>query len=315
MPRARRHSGVPLHMGCIGLEVILSSRLFLCPDSIPILAHFSLIQRRVQTRQAGRVTVPGRPGDDLAPEHSRVFSNSLASNQRVETPCATLVRGYGCNCCGKRACHPRGHRVPPGRNERGRYADSSAIHARRLARLTASRRLPDHSQQSALGRHSPRQGKSPTQSVPSRPEILLPACLSGRQATSEGRHYVPPTRSRRQSRIAAQARQELAEGAEGRRFRARERLAAAWSRAPASPTLRDVQHALALEHGFTGWAALKEELANRAAARLTPEECLAIVLRTPWEAGHRSAAARVAAFPSWRGTASMRRPPSATLTR
>jgi hypothetical protein len=62
---------------------------------------------------------------------------------------------------------------------------------------------------------------------------------------------------------------------------ARERLAAAWSRAPASPTLRDVQHALALEHGFAGWAALKEELAHRAAARLTPEERLAIVLPTP----------------------------------
>lgn len=75
---------------------------------------------------------------------------------------------------------------------------------------------------------------------------------------------------------------------------ARERLAAAWSKAPASPTLRDVQHSLALEHGFTGWAALKEELAHRAAARLTPEERLAIVLRTPWDAGHRSAAARVA---------------------
>jgi hypothetical protein len=73
---------------------------------------------------------------------------------------------------------------------------------------------------------------------------------------------------------------------------ARERLAAAWSKAPASPTLRDVQHALALEHGFTGWAALKEELANRAAARLTPEERLAIVLRTPWDAGHRSTVGR-----------------------
>src|SRR6516164_8327872 len=32
--------------------------------------------------------------------------------------------------------------------------------------------------------------------------------------------------------------------------------------APPKPTLRDVQHALALEHGFSGWAELKHKLAT-----------------------------------------------------
>jgi hypothetical protein len=38
------------------------------------------------------------------------------------------------------------------------------------------------------------------------------------------------------------------------------RFARAIANAPAKPTLRDVQHALAREHGFTGWAALKRAL-------------------------------------------------------
>src|SRR5262245_51389038 len=37
---------------------------------------------------------------------------------------------------------------------------------------------------------------------------------------------------------------------------ARARLARAWPDAPAEPALRDVQHALALERGFSGWTAL-----------------------------------------------------------
>lgn len=36
---------------------------------------------------------------------------------------------------------------------------------------------------------------------------------------------------------------------------------------PAAPTLRDVQHALALEHGVSGWNSLKERLAQDAAMR------------------------------------------------
>ena len=41
---------------------------------------------------------------------------------------------------------------------------------------------------------------------------------------------------------------------------ARARLERALPNASATPTLRDVQHALAREHGFSGWAALKQAL-------------------------------------------------------
>jgi ankyrin repeat protein len=41
------------------------------------------------------------------------------------------------------------------------------------------------------------------------------------------------------------------------------RLRSAFPNAPAAPGLRDVQHALALEHGFAGWTALKQALALR----------------------------------------------------
>jgi hypothetical protein len=47
---------------------------------------------------------------------------------------------------------------------------------------------------------------------------------------------------------------------------ARLRLARALPDAPASPTLRDVQHALAREHGFTGWTALREAVERAASA-------------------------------------------------
>jgi hypothetical protein len=45
---------------------------------------------------------------------------------------------------------------------------------------------------------------------------------------------------------------------------ARARLARALPDGPAAPTLRDVQHALAREHGFAGWALLKEAIERRA---------------------------------------------------
>src|SRR5262245_45256651 len=41
---------------------------------------------------------------------------------------------------------------------------------------------------------------------------------------------------------------------------ARARLSRAFPGAPAAPTLRDVQHALAREHGHDGWTALKAAL-------------------------------------------------------
>jgi hypothetical protein len=46
---------------------------------------------------------------------------------------------------------------------------------------------------------------------------------------------------------------------------ARARLARAFPDAPATPTLRDVQHALAREHGFAGWTLLKETVEKRSA--------------------------------------------------
>jgi ankyrin repeat protein len=48
---------------------------------------------------------------------------------------------------------------------------------------------------------------------------------------------------------------------------ARERLERVSPEATAEPTLRDVQHAIALEHGARGWTALKERLADLALAR------------------------------------------------
>ena len=45
------------------------------------------------------------------------------------------------------------------------------------------------------------------------------------------------------------------------------RLARALPDAPAPPTLRDVQHALAREHGFAGWAALKDAVEQRPSIR------------------------------------------------
>ena len=48
---------------------------------------------------------------------------------------------------------------------------------------------------------------------------------------------------------------------------ARARLQRAFPNAPAEPGLRDVQHALALEHGLAGWTALKKALDEAATAR------------------------------------------------
>lgn len=53
---------------------------------------------------------------------------------------------------------------------------------------------------------------------------------------------------------------------------ARERLRRASPDAGDAPTLRGVQHALALEHGVAGWAALKELLADRELAKRSAAE-------------------------------------------
>ncbi len=53
---------------------------------------------------------------------------------------------------------------------------------------------------------------------------------------------------------------------------ARARLLRAWPGAPASPVLRDVQHALALERGGTSWVDLATRLAELQRQRLSPRE-------------------------------------------
>ena len=63
---------------------------------------------------------------------------------------------------------------------------------------------------------------------------------------------------------------------------ARTRLDAARPDAPAAPTLRDVQHALARELGMPGWAALKRRVENTALARYDAvAHALVTAYRTP----------------------------------
>jgi len=57
--------------------------------------------------------------------------------------------------------------------------------------------------------------------------------------------------------------------------RARARLAREYQNAPATPGLRDVQHALALEHGLASWGALKDALADHELARRSHAERVA----------------------------------------
>ncbi len=60
---------------------------------------------------------------------------------------------------------------------------------------------------------------------------------------------------------------------------ARARLERVWSGAPASPGLRDVQHALALEHGLPGWTALKTQLGEGTPTDQSHEKLLARFLQ------------------------------------
>lgn len=73
---------------------------------------------------------------------------------------------------------------------------------------------------------------------------------------------------------------------------ARERLVAATSTAPANPNLRDVQLALAREHGLSGWTALRAALDDLAMERRSVAERVDIVLRSAW-GGDPAAAARI----------------------
>ena len=60
---------------------------------------------------------------------------------------------------------------------------------------------------------------------------------------------------------------------------ARERLHTVWPEAPAQPTLRDVQYALACEHGLDGWRALKEAVTNLQRNASPRERALHALLR------------------------------------
>ena len=78
--------------------------------------------------------------------------------------------------------------------------------------------------------------------------------------------------------------------------RARMRLAAALSGEgppPAEPTLRDVQLALAREHGLPGWSALRNALEDLALARRSIAERAEIVLRSAAWGGDWMAAGRI----------------------
>jgi Leucine Rich repeat len=70
---------------------------------------------------------------------------------------------------------------------------------------------------------------------------------------------------------------------------ARARLERALPDVSATPTLRDVQHALAREHGFSGWAALKQALASDrdggGAGRLAQYETMAEALLEAYRTG------------------------------
>lgn len=73
---------------------------------------------------------------------------------------------------------------------------------------------------------------------------------------------------------------------------ARTRLTTAWPDAPADPSLRDVQHALAREYGFVDWKALLVALEELALDRQTTEERLDALLRHGW-GGDRALAERL----------------------
>lgn len=75
--------------------------------------------------------------------------------------------------------------------------------------------------------------------------------------------HEPPPRRNLES-LRKEAKRWLAALQSGDR-EARTRLARAFPDAPATPTLRDVQHALAREHGFPGWTSLKEAIEARSA--------------------------------------------------
>ena len=78
---------------------------------------------------------------------------------------------------------------------------------------------------------------------------------------------------------------------------ARARLERATPDAPASPSLRHVQHALAREHGLPGWAALKSQLSHNAPANKERADLVALFIHNACPDHHvRGPAAHVRAW-------------------
>ncbi|AMW06023.1 ankyrin repeat domain-containing protein [Gemmatimonas phototrophica] len=81
---------------------------------------------------------------------------------------------------------------------------------------------------------------------------------------------------------------------------ARARLMAVWPTAPAAPTLRDVQQALAREYGMADWKALLVALDALALDRQSHAERVAVLLRHGWDGDAALARRIVARYPAVR---------------
>ena len=73
-------------------------------------------------------------------------------------------------------------------------------------------------------------------------------------------HELPPWRNLESLKKEAKRWLDALQAGDGD---ARARLERACPDAPARPALRDVQHALAREHGFDGWTSLKDAIEAR----------------------------------------------------
>src|SRR5262249_7090790 len=121
----------------------------------------------------------------------------------------------------------------------------------------------------------PVRGKGPLPPRTVRPPVVrtffLPV-LSGPQAHLEEGVMTRESPRRNLDRLKKEAKRWLAELRQDVRD-ARARLARALPTVPQSPTLRDVQLALAREQGFPGWTALKRALTpDSSASRKTLEQ-------------------------------------------
>ena len=75
---------------------------------------------------------------------------------------------------------------------------------------------------------------------------------------------------------------------------AQQRLRKAWPEAPDTPTLRDIQHAVAREYGHRSWMALLDHLADQAMERQGRADWLTVILSHGWS-GEIGAARRLSA--------------------